>query len=132
MTILAVGQDSGLLSTRAEVLRRTGADVVESGSAAAIELLETTRFDAVVLCHSVSAQEAEAIGRAAHQPEYSVPVIQVIPISSRNRSSRPGVADAISEADPAMLVNHVIQLLNAVGKQPPTATRPARNGTGQA
>lgn len=119
LSILAVGQDSRLLATRAEVLRQTGADVVQAGSSGAVELLEKMRFDVVVLCHTVNAKEAEAIGWAAHRPDYAAPVLQVLPIAKQNASSEAGIADAMAESDPAQLVAKVVALLNAVERHAP-------------
>jgi DNA-binding NtrC family response regulator len=67
LTILAVGEDTGLLKTRAEVLRKTGANVLCSSGAAALKYITEWEFDLIVLGHSVSQMNAERISEAAHR-----------------------------------------------------------------
>jgi PleD family two-component response regulator len=67
LTILAVGEDNGLLKTRAEVLRKTGANVLCSSGTAAFKYITEWEFDLIVLCHSVPQQDAERISEAAHR-----------------------------------------------------------------
>ena len=66
MTILTIGEDSLLLKTRAEVLSKSGSNVVCSNSASALKFIEEWEFDLVVLCHSVGRAEAMQITDAAH------------------------------------------------------------------
>lgn len=57
--ILLAGNDFRLLGTRAAVLGRTGASVVCCSAVEASGIISTERFDLVVLCHTLSDQEAE-------------------------------------------------------------------------
>ena len=67
MTILAVGEDADLLRKRAEVLRKTGANVLCSSGAVALKFIAEWEFDLVVLGHSVRQQDAERIKQVAHR-----------------------------------------------------------------
>lgn len=53
-TILAIGQDKGLLHSRAELLRKCNcnAKVVTARPPEASEILKAHQFDLVVLCHN--------------------------------------------------------------------------------
>ncbi|HUZ94224.1 MAG TPA: hypothetical protein VMU57_04860 [Edaphobacter sp.] len=111
LTILAVGEDFDLLRTRAEVLRKTGANVLCSSGVAALKFIAEWEFDLVVLGHSVRQQDAERITEAAHR-DGSRTLVLLLVSDQRHEHEYDGIAlDAKSFADPACLVRSAIELL---------------------
>ena len=51
--IVLIGEDSSLLATRDEILKRAGATIACSSGNQAKAVLEEEIFDIVVLCHSL-------------------------------------------------------------------------------
>jgi hypothetical protein len=111
-SILAVGLDEGLLTSRVAVLCKTKADVVRAGPADALGLLRQKRFDAIVLCHTLSIQESIDLANAAHGR--GTLAVQVLPGCSSNQGYESIPADVLADADPERLVSQVADLLNLV------------------
>jgi CheY-like chemotaxis protein len=109
--ILLAGQDPRLLTTRAAVLKQTGAEVVSCNASEALKLVESKRFDLVVLCHSVLAGEAATIADRAHKHNDKTWVLMVI--SGMNPESLGDAAkfDAVTLPDPARLLAQAAELL---------------------
>jgi DNA-binding response OmpR family regulator len=64
-TILAISQDQGLLASRAAVLRKTNADVIEAKASEAENILRAHQCDLVVLCHSLTPAQTFEIASLA-------------------------------------------------------------------
>jgi CheY-like chemotaxis protein len=111
-TILAISEDDRLLITRKEVLRRTNSEVVAAKPEEAIELLQTRRFDLVVLCHSLTHEDTVEIASLAHQQTIAIPILKVMS-SLEPVSEWIFVApDAVASSDPRILIDKVAELLN--------------------
>lgn len=109
-TILAVGEDFELLKTRAEVLRKTGANVVCSSGTAAMKFISEWEFDLIVLCHSVRQGEAAKIVEAAHSQGSKTLVLQMV--SSTVAERQYAGIDAKAFVDPGCLIRSATELLN--------------------
>ena len=112
VTILLVGQDGGLLYTRAAVLRQAKADVVTADFTNAVETLRNQRFDLVVLCHTLSLEEMIELGRAAHELQNGVHVLQVVSDIRPYGQVDPVAGDDVARSKPEILVNKVSELLH--------------------
>jgi hypothetical protein len=104
-SILQIGNDLTLLSTRAAVLRLTGASVIAASADEAIDILHREHFDLLVFCHTVSLQEREKISLAARKLNMNVRVLNVL------RSSAIGLAPDETVSDPTRLVVKVTETL---------------------
>jgi DNA-binding response OmpR family regulator len=112
--ILLAGQDSRLLSTRAAVLKKTGANVICCGASEALKLVRSKSLDLVVLCHSLVDGEAEMIAGEAHRSSQRPKVLLVILTSDQSREIPHRDAnkfDATTLPDPAALIAHATELL---------------------
>jgi hypothetical protein len=127
LTILSVGEDLSLLRTRAELLRKTGANVLSSTGLAADRFIAEWEFDAIVLCHSVRDEDARRIAKAARGRS----VLTRILLLSPDRPPAVETADAVLNAafDPGGLLRSVTQLLNARKSGP--VDRPAQFDPGK-
>jgi CheY-like chemotaxis protein len=112
--ILVAGQDARLLATRAEVLKKTGADVVSCTASEALKLLESETVDLVVLCHSLSEEEVERIAHKAHERGQRTRVLVVVPEVSRERLHRDATFDATTLSDPTRLIARATELLQGL------------------
>ena len=115
VTILSVGEDFDLLKTRAEVLRRTGANVVCSTGAAALKFIAEWEFDLIVLCHSVQQRDALPITEAAHANGSKTLVLSLVSETAgmSQEQQYAGVnCDAKAFVEPDCLIRSVSELLN--------------------
>src|ERR1700733_2235083 len=109
--ILLTGQDSRLLCTRAEVLKKTGATVMCCRGSEALKFVESETLDLVVLCHSMEEEEAEFIAEKVHRSPQRPRVLLVISDLSREKSYRAAKFDATCLPDPVDLIAHATELL---------------------
>jgi CheY-like chemotaxis protein len=118
--ILLAGQDSRLLSTRAAVLKKTGANVICCSASEALKLVPLESLDLVVLCHSLIEEEAEMIAEEAHRSPQRPKVLLVILTSDQSREipHRDPKFDATSLPDPAALIAHATELLQGLPNDP--------------
>lgn len=115
VTILSVGEDFDLLKTRAEVLRRTGANVLCSPGATALKYIAEWEFDLIVLCHSVRQRDALPITEAAHAHGSKTLVLSLVSDTSETSQEQQyaGVnCDAKAFVEPDCLIRSVSELLN--------------------
>ena len=111
-SILQVGNDAPLLSTRASVLRLTGASVVAASGDEAMDMLRRKHFDLIVFCHTVGLQEREKISLEARKFHVNVRTLNVL------RSSSDSFAPEDTVSDPKHLLAQVNETLqNARPKQ---------------
>jgi DNA-binding response OmpR family regulator len=109
LTILAVGKDMPLLATRAAVLRQAGAQVEVTAPSGWAAMMESRPYDVLVLCHSLSKEETEAITEKVGRQWAGVRILLMV----QERCAEPpmrGVA-AISTPEPRRLVSRVKALL---------------------
>lgn len=116
LTILAVGEDFDLLKTRADILRKTGANVLCSSGAAAIKFISEWEFDLVVLSHSVRQEDAEQIADVAHRSGSKTQVLLLVSGREQDKEFNQIPLDGRSFVDPACLLRSVTQLLARQGK----------------
>lgn len=106
--ILSVSPSPALLQTRSHLLRRAGYRVADQSSidAAAKEFLDGD-FDAVILCHSIAADQRTRLIKVirSHSPSTSILIV-----SGRFGESDPRV-DAVVENDPEVLLSGVAAAL---------------------
>ncbi len=111
-TILAVGQDAGLLSSRAAVLRRSRAEVITTNFRDAVKTLTDQRFDLVILCHTLSSEEMIEVGRTAHRLQSGVRVLRLVSDTLPSQQDSVVDIDDVSRSNPAILVDRVVRLLH--------------------
>ena len=111
MTILAVGEDFDLLKTRAEILSKTGANVLCSSGAAALKFIAEWEFDLVVLGHTIRQQDAKQITDAAHRQGSKTLVMMLVSEETEMQTFEGIPLDGRSFADPACLIRSASQLL---------------------
>jgi len=112
VTILSVGEDFDLLKTRAEVLRRTGANVLCSTGATALKFIAEWEFDLIVLCHSVRQRDALPITEAAHAHGSKTLVLSLVSDTSQEQQYAGVNYDAKAFVEPDCLIRSVSELLN--------------------
>jgi hypothetical protein len=112
LTILSVGEDFDLLKTRAEVLRRTGANVLCSSGRSALKFIGEWEFDLIVLCHTVAQEDAGRITKAAHSLGAKTLVLLVV--SDRvHELDYSGISlDARAFVEPDCLIRSAVELLS--------------------
>ena len=126
-SILCVGEDPNLLSTRAELLRRLGAKVEWTTTAQeAMRRLAEAEFDVLVLCHSISPEVAATISTTAHGRGGSplILLIQQYPQLDELPSSIP--VDAVTDSRPASFTSCVKKLLDGRKRAPVNIARSER------
>ncbi|HMF54162.1 MAG TPA: hypothetical protein VK593_07420 [Edaphobacter sp.] len=110
--ILLIGQDTGLLATRAAVLGKTGASVTCCAARAAGSLLQDHDFDIVVLCHTLADAEITEFTAYLHRRWPEAKILKVIVINSFE--PEPQGSDISSSADPGQLFKRTQQLLESL------------------
>jgi CheY-like chemotaxis protein len=111
-TILAVSKDEVLLASRAAVLRKTNAEVIEANASEAKNILKAQQFNLVVLCHSLTPAETLEIASLAHQQTIAIPVLKVVSNAGFASEWRFIAPDAVTSCDPKALVEKVAELLD--------------------
>lgn len=138
LTILAVGEDFDLLKTRADVLRKTGANVLCSSEAAALKFITEWEFDLVVLGHSVRKEVAQRITDAAHRQGSKTLVLLLVSDRVREQQYDGITLDGRSFVESDCLIRSAVDLLGRQGRRsaaempserrsvsPPARKRPA-------
>lgn len=119
-SILAVGHDPLIASTRSSVLRGAGYAVESATSAEqAIDRFRSQDFDLVILCHTIPLEERRCLARLIRASRSFVPVLYVQPLVE---PSTDGLADAIIGSHPNELLSGVEEALNqaaACSRRPP-------------
>jgi DNA-binding response OmpR family regulator len=113
-TILLAGEDPRLLSTRAAVLRKISNHVVSCNASEALKVLESETPNLVVLCHSLSAEEAESIADKAHERAEGTRVLMLISEVNPEWQQRTAKFDAVTLPDPTQLVARTTELLQGL------------------
>jgi DNA-binding response OmpR family regulator len=117
-TILLVGLDPSLLSSRAAVLNRTGCRTVAADVQDAVALLEQQGAEVVVLCHTLPGLTALGLTRLVHERWPSTRVLQVLPHGEENLSGYATSADAVSYSRPEYLMKITTELLRRMSGPP--------------
>jgi len=115
--ILLAGQDVRLLETRAAVLRKTGAEVVYCEGSQVCNIVVFEMPDLVVLCHSLSEVEAEAIADKVHECCPKTRVLLVVSQMADERQNGDAKFDATSLPEPRRLVICATELLRRLPYQ---------------
>jgi CheY-like chemotaxis protein len=105
-SILQVGNDSKLLSTRGSVLRQTGASVTAVSGDEAMGILCRESFHLVVFCHTISQLERGMISLVPRQRHADMRVLHVLLLSTIS----PALNEAV--ADPVHLLEKVFEALH--------------------
>lgn len=112
--IVLVGQDIGLLETRAAVLKKIGAEVVYCVGSQALNVIAVEMPDLLVLCHSLTHEEAAAIAESVHT---SYPTTRILLVVSQVITERPHEdlkIDATSLPEPTRLIARATELLRGL------------------
>jgi Response regulator containing CheY-like receiver, AAA-type ATPase, and DNA-binding domains len=109
--IVLVGEDSSLLATRAEVLKRTGASIACCSGNQAKAMLEEETFDIVVLCHSLpDSVSTELIGYVHRR----WPEAKILMVVTERFTYRATGVEVTSSTDPGRLIELTQQLLESL------------------
>ena len=122
-TILLVGTDPSLLSSRSAVLRRTGARTVFASAFEALAVQTEQEAELVVLCHTLPDLTCLAISRSIHERWPSTRVLQMLPLGQDNASGYVTGADAISYSQPECLLKKASELLGILPAPPVEISR---------
>ena len=112
-TILAVGQDEGLLFTRSAILRKCSADVIAARPSEAIEILKAQPFDLVVLCHTVTSVDMNELASLAHHKANDIQVLEILKATELDCGHRCSGSDDMVQSRPEILVAKVTEMLCA-------------------
>jgi CheY-like chemotaxis protein len=115
-TILLAGNDLRLLDTRAAVLSRTGASVVCCVADKALGLIQTSKFDLVVFCHTISDEDARQLSHEVRQLWPQTRILQVVSDIAREKIYKGIELDATSASDPNRLVRCTTELLDELAR----------------
>jgi hypothetical protein len=113
-TIVLAGQDVRLLETRAEVLKKIGADVVCCTGAKALSIVTAEKPDMLVLCHTLAHEESEAIAERVYVCSPRTRVLLVVSQVVADRPYEDAKFDATSLPEPARLVARTTELLRGL------------------
>ncbi len=115
--ILLLGNDSRLLKTRAQVLSKTGAHLVSSTIHEAAEIISRTKFDVIVVCHTLEEHEAREMmdGVRLIWPGTKILYVTSMYAGAGIGTLRP---DAISSSDPTGLIRRTTELLETDAVEP--------------
>lgn len=109
--ILLVGEDVRLLETRAEVLKKTGADVVYCIGSKVFKVIASELPNLIVLCHSLTEQEAEAIADEVHACCPKTRVLLVVSQVVEEKHYQGPKFDGTSRSEPSRLIQRATELL---------------------
>jgi hypothetical protein len=112
--IVLAGQDVRLLETRAEVLKKTGAEVVYCVGSKAINVVASEMPDLLVLCHSLLHEEAEAIAERVHVCCPGTRVLLVVSQVTEEKQYKGVKFDATSLPEPTRLIKRATELLEGL------------------
>lgn len=127
-SILSVGNDAILTKSRAAVLATAlQASVIVSEPSDALLLLRDQTFDLVVLCHTVSPEQADVLLLAARSQPLPPKTLLVDPLFSSSFCTTSTGERLGPSADPIILVAQAKHLLNEVLLQAASAHLTARD-----
>jgi len=112
--ILLAGQDPRLLATRAAVLKKISDHVVSCNALEALKFLESETPNLVVLCHSLSVEDADRIADKAHERREGTRVLMVVSELNPERMHRDAKFDATSLPEPSRLIMRTMELLQGL------------------
>jgi hypothetical protein len=127
--ILLAGQDDRLLETRAAVLTRTGASVISCSGQEALDAVKSEMPDLVVLCHSLSVDDAELMADRVRDCCPTTRVLMVLSGIGPDKPYRNAKFDVTTFADPSRLVKHATELLKELPHHNPQELAINRDGT---
>jgi hypothetical protein len=109
--IVLAGQDVHLLETRAEVLKKTGAEIISCIGSDTLRVVASEMPSLLVLCHSIAHDGAELI---AQKVRVCCPKTKVLLVVSQVIAEMPHQEekfDATSLSEPSRLVTRATELL---------------------
>ena len=112
-TILLTGQDERLLKTRADVLRRTGAEVVCVPAEEMAFAIREVHADLVVLCHTTGAVISREVVASAKEHQPGTRVLVVRPNAVGEEDFGQWSVDGMLPSAPVQLVRGVERALAA-------------------
>ena len=110
--VLLVGRDEMLLRTRAEVLRKTGAEIVWAYPESALAVQADRECDVVVLCHSLPQEVSDVLSETIHR---LWPKTRILLVSSARAWEMPdanAAVDGVSSSEPDRLILSTRELLH--------------------
>jgi hypothetical protein len=109
--IVLAGQDVHLLETRAEVLKKTGAEIVSCIGSDTLQIVENEMPSLLVLCHSIAHDEAELIAEKVRVCCPKTKVLLVVSQVIAERQHQDAKFDATTLSEPSRLVARATELL---------------------
>jgi DNA-binding response OmpR family regulator len=113
--IVLAGHDLHLLESRAEVLKRTGAEVFCCTGRMALKVVTTGKPDLLVLCHTLPHEEAEAIAKRVYMCSPETKVLLVVSQVLADRPYEDAKFDSTSLPEPSRLIARTTELLRGGG-----------------
>ena len=117
-TILLVGLDLSLLSSRAAVLGRLRCRTITAGITEALAVEQGEPVDLVVLCHTLPEAVSAALTRIVHERSETTRVLQILPYGHAEDDGCEGFADAVCDSRPECLLRAAMQLLRTAPMPP--------------
>jgi DNA-binding response OmpR family regulator len=111
LRILLAGSDSRLLETRAAVLSKTGAAVINRNAVETLDILDLEAFDLVVLCHSLPEHYVTVIVDKIHEKNPDTRILMVVSDIDRYGMHLDKKVDATCVPSPERLIARVKELL---------------------
>jgi DNA-binding NtrC family response regulator len=118
-SILLVGNDAGLLWSRAALLEGLGATIEQATTAhEAIEFIEQEEIGVVVLCSSVTEKDGLEISAAVERQSNPAAILLINKFSGYDEARLPTRVDGFTDPEPAKFIASVRKLLFAKAPSP--------------
>lgn len=129
--ILLAGQDVRLLSTRAAVLAKTGADVISCLGSQTVRMVKSERPDLVVLCHSLLGGDADGIADEIRTCCKTTKILMVLSELEPDLALQDARFDGSCLSRPERLIARVSELLGETRLHPTQAMKGNEAATGE-
>jgi CheY-like chemotaxis protein len=130
--ILVAGYDVHLLSTRAAVLAKTGADVISCMGSQAVGMVKSEKPNLVVLCHSLlSGNDAQSIANEIRECCKTTKILMVLSDLESDFPLQNAKFDAICSSSPERLIVLANELLGGARPHLPQAVKRDGAATGK-
>jgi DNA-binding NtrC family response regulator len=125
-SILLVGNDAGLLWSRAALLKGLGATIKQATIAhEAVDLIEQEEIGVVVLCSSVLERDGLAISAAVERQSNPAAILLINKFSGYDEARLPIRVDGFTDPEPAKFIAAVRKLLFAKAPSPDSSATSA-------
>jgi hypothetical protein len=115
-TILLVGADDVLLTTRAAILSRTGSAVICSNAATALAIQAEQKCELVVLCHSLAPEVCSSLTESIRKCWPATRILLVVSNREWGFAEARAAVDGTSSPEPERLIGQTAELLRGAGR----------------